>query len=51
MATFEQYYELCDELIVSDHGFRTFVRPESLIFDVDRRSPPGPRSRTRDGWM
>jgi len=47
----EQYYQLCDELIgdflegvdkettvliVSDHGFRAFVRPESLIFDVDR---------------
>jgi predicted AlkP superfamily phosphohydrolase/phosphomutase len=45
------YYELCDQLlgdfltllddgttvlIVSDHGFRAFGRPDSLIFDVDR---------------
>jgi len=45
------YYRLCDELlgafleevaddttvlIVSDHGFRAFGRPDNLIFDVDR---------------
>jgi predicted AlkP superfamily phosphohydrolase/phosphomutase len=45
------YYELCDQLlgdflglldddatilIVSDHGFRSFGRPDSLIFDLDR---------------
>jgi predicted AlkP superfamily phosphohydrolase/phosphomutase len=45
------YYELCDQLlgdflevvdeqttvlVVSDHGFRAFGRPDSLIFDVDR---------------
>lgn len=45
------YYELCDQLlgefleevdedttvvVISDHGFRAFGRPESLIFDVDR---------------
>lgn len=46
-----EYYELCDQLlgdfleilddgatvlIVSDHGFRSFGRPDSLIFDLDR---------------
>jgi predicted AlkP superfamily phosphohydrolase/phosphomutase len=45
------YYELCDQLlgdflreadddttviVVSDHGFRAFGRPDSLIFDIDR---------------
>ena len=45
------YYELCDQLlgdffsgleadttvlVVSDHGFRPFGRPDSLIFDLDR---------------
>jgi predicted AlkP superfamily phosphohydrolase/phosphomutase len=45
------YYELCDQLlgallaelddetvviVVSDHGFRAFGRPENLIFDVER---------------
>jgi predicted AlkP superfamily phosphohydrolase/phosphomutase len=45
------YYELCDQLlgdfleildddatilIVSDHGFRSFGRPDNLIFDLDR---------------
>jgi predicted AlkP superfamily phosphohydrolase/phosphomutase len=46
-----RYYELCDQLlgdfleeldedvtvlIVSDHGFRSFGRPDRLIFDIDR---------------
>jgi predicted AlkP superfamily phosphohydrolase/phosphomutase len=45
------YYELCDQLlgdflkgvdeqttvlVISDHGFRAFARPDSLIFDLDR---------------
>lgn len=45
------YYELCDQLladflgeldddttvlVVSDHGFRAFGRPDNLIFDIDR---------------
>jgi len=46
-----RYYELCDQLlgdflgrlddettvvVISDHGFRAFGRPDSLIFDIDR---------------
>jgi len=50
-AIIPEYYVLCDQilgdfltlvdddttvLIVSDHGFRAFGRPDSLIFDLDR---------------
>jgi predicted AlkP superfamily phosphohydrolase/phosphomutase len=50
-AIVTDYYELCDHvlgrflevvdrettvMVLSDHGFHTFARPDSLVFDLDR---------------